>query len=126
MKADTQQHTPQAGAFTPGPWRIGYADESEQEALSYDTITITPVRNDGLISLDTLAEVTFEDDARLIAAAPCLLAALTEMLAEIEYNEMERHDGHPRGCGWVRVCTKARAVIRRATPVSETPTEESR
>jgi hypothetical protein len=39
--------------------------------------------------------------------------ALSDTMDEIKYHGLERHDDHPRGCGWVRVCTPARAVLEK-------------
>ena len=86
---------------TPGPWHIGvrtfhagrdvYVPKGEPVAVADDAITATPEA---------------EANARLIAAAPDMLAALRELVV----NNM----GHPKGIT-VPQLDKARAAIAKAT-----------
>lgn len=114
-----------AAGHTPGPWRVGFADETEEEALLYESVEILQV-TDKLIPY-TVAEVPIhgfsempEDgatpegralaDARLIAAAPDLLDALRKLVASYPGSA----DKHVDGC-WCDLHV-ARAAIARATP----------
>lgn len=58
-------------------------------------------------------------NSELIAAAPKLLDALIEALAEIRYCHADmltpEERAHPRGSGWARVWDKAVAAIAEAT-----------
>lgn len=110
---------------TPGPWRVGYSDETEAEALEHDTIVVTRVTNKLIpeeiceVAVPFLSEMPDDGsapieralaDARLIAAAPDLLAALVAMNALAE--------GPPAGVTVAmkrEVITNARAAIRKAT-----------
>ncbi len=64
MSASPATHERAAAAHTPGPWEVGYALWSEDGNVMYE-----------LIGVKTASAL----DARLIAAAPDLLAALREL-----------------------------------------------
>lgn len=63
----------------------------------------------GVFADDDESEAEAKSDARLIASAPDLLAALTRLLATTDNANTERHDP---GCGCV--FHEARAAITRA------------
>jgi hypothetical protein len=72
---------------TPGPWHIGvrtfhagrdvYGPKGEPVAVADDAITATPEA---------------EANARLIAAAPCLLACLEALVGEADLGEVDLDD----------------------------------
>ena len=81
---------------TPGPWQYG-------------------IGNDGasIVSGDVVIGHTFEpDDARLIAAAPDLLAALIEAVAEFDAANNELDNGYFHDTGAIVL---ARNAIAKAT-----------
>lgn len=84
---------------TPGPWQEGESHESKVDIISEKFVLIATVKG-GIAS-----SAPKNANARLIAAAPDLLAALSELLAEAE----EFHN--PNTEGW----NMARAAIARAT-----------
>ena len=90
---------------TPGPWKYdGQGDGNKQLPIRSRGNIIAAIRGSGTL-----------DDARLIAAAPDLLAALHE-LAEIgEGGVIERREtGKPTWIALKAVATIARAAIAKA------------
>lgn len=71
LRETERARSPVTTQHTPGPWRIK------------DTVDGPSIRANG----ERVAEVYFESDARLIAAAPQLLKALRDLLGEIDENE---------------------------------------
>jgi hypothetical protein len=111
IKADSPQ---QAAEFC----REFTCEMAAGEALDCDGETfgaLVDVQGD----LDHSQSVTIDfEGERMRKAAPQLLAALEEAVAEIEYwhadllSQDERR--HPRGSGWARVYAKAKAAIAEA------------
>lgn len=109
---------------TPGPWyvfreegiaggpgRIYIAESKEDRVIAEIEMTID-VLKDGVIIPDTLLEKAGAD-ARLIAAAPDLLAALEDLL-EIERRDNLTDPDYVVGDSWrEEVWNRARAVIAR-------------
>jgi hypothetical protein len=103
-----------------GNWRIAteqadmlYIEEDHGRAWNNPTICllyqdITPTDSVGCIDLEALPNAAA--NARLIAAAPELLAALEDLLGEFDENEV--------GAGTSVRIGKARAAIARARGVS--------
>jgi hypothetical protein len=99
-------------SFTPGPWHVSHppTDEglvilgprSEDKFAAVVATVHGPYR--GEIDQNT------SDDARLIAAAPLLLASLEEMVGERPAHE------------WSAVYERAHAAIAAALPPTESPT----
>jgi hypothetical protein len=94
-------------AHTPGPWFVHEIDDG----VSYLIGSVG--------SLDIRAPVSMEDagsmmaDARLIAAAPDLLAVLVAITDEMQ---VALSSGEPRPAKWFeRRILRARAAIKRAT-----------
>jgi hypothetical protein len=89
---------------TPGPWHIGvrtfhagrdvYGPKGEPVAVADDAITATPEA---------------EANARLIAAAPCLLACLEALVGEADLGEVDLDDDDRAKL------EQARAAIAKAT-----------
>lgn len=106
--ADTKKAGP-----TPGPWKIAegrfnYHDEAERDAwgsIEGDECYLATVWADA-----TRLRRDAEANARLIAAAPDLLEALTGLLADIEdYQTRNQLGGHDNHCQ-----VMARAAIEKA------------
>ena len=105
--------------FTPGPWQrrddwtgrltiIGNVDGEElHDGPAYSYTTICDVNDDG----DDAADEAHAN-ARLIAAAPDLLAALTGLLTHTHIAESDPADWEPEDHA---VESAARAAIARAT-----------
>ena len=125
MATRTEQHTP-------GPWAVGpYGSDLEIQGGGIQLARVRTTR----AGVDELAEpraVPIPEagaNARLIAAAPDLLAALLAMIAYREEWEASDQDGHHFMCDMLDVeeaaCTcgldAARAAIAKATA---TPTQE--
>lgn len=97
-------------AHTPGPWRVGDVGHT----------VFGPKRPDGALPPIIIAgDVRRREDARLMAAAPDLLAALRDLVRA--YEDMA-HDylGYPSDVA-VPVPEAARAAIRAATGDEVTP-----
>lgn len=103
--------------FTPGPWKIGFSDGSGvaddyRDCGAYLTTSPddTPVVRGGTDDGEMAIGVLNPSDATLIASAPDLYAALSDMLAEAS--------GNPKSCGHDFSCVcvgdKARAALAKA------------
>ena len=90
---------------TPGPWNVGDDSPNDYEGPIIDTRD----RAVAVITIDHETESTPEDraNARLIAAAPELLAAL------IELEQFTDHEARPLAS--VKLYAQARAAIAKAT-----------
>lgn len=107
------------GAHTPGTWRV-----LAQEADSTDPWTISANGSDlaEVFSRETNfgPKATHEEalaNARLMAAAPKMLAALEEVVPFLEDREDAGHNGHvfiPNEA--MRLLMEVRAAIAKATP----------
>jgi hypothetical protein len=96
---------------TPGPWIIEQRVNSMQTIIRY--VGANPASLDGR-DIASVAEYPAQADARLIASAPELLAALTESLRWIAKVAAD-HDDDPVLHGQaLRAHDKARAAIRKA------------
>lgn len=93
---------------TPGPW---FYDLGATEALivEEDGATVAEIRT----TYQTTAHRSLEANARLMAAAPDLLAALTDLylVAKEQLDQTATHDGL-NNWQWL---ARARAAIRKAT-----------
>ncbi len=90
---------------TPGPW-LAY-NEADCPATVF---VIVGPENEHIATLSDTAQSA--PDARLIAQAPRLLAALKDMTAGWRY--IRRHHGDLYGVGWDRCEIEARAAIAAA------------
>lgn len=96
---------------TPGPWVV----DTARRARGYMTAIFhsdTAVADIPCINGDPSADAEATANARLIAAAPDLLAALRETLGELE--ALRDSLPHPRPTAESAVTHRARAVIARA------------
>lgn len=87
---------------TPGPWKVTKAPENVRADFTICAYTCSPIA-DMLQGHDAL------DNARLMAAAPELLAALVEVMGRVP-PDLERADAAMN-----RAMTAARAAIAKAT-----------
>ena len=105
------------GAHTPGPWTIGapalrhmeamiLARQTHPEMRSTDSLSIAHV--DSVDGFGTNGIGESAANARLIAAAPDLLAALREVVTWA-------HNPDPDGGAGAAMWERARAAIRKAT-----------
>ena len=92
---------------TPGPWRIQGEEVLSDFTESPAVYRVIRDRSERWTALVEVGDDEGEATARLIAAAPDILAALVRM---VEENEPAREDS-PRRDGW----NLARAAIRKAT-----------
>ena len=96
-------------AHTPGPWKIGNGTKANIISLrTYDTVARCEVEFGGSVSVPE----TITANARLIAAAPDLLEALTMF---VEYLDADDQDDTAKGIAKDIAETKARAAIAKAT-----------
>ena len=98
------------GKHTPGPWRVVPCTLEGAGALRRDIISDGAEFSPAYVGGDIL-----EDDARLIAAAPDILEALRELLAErCALEEPEQFDAAGNWTSDSPASKKARAAIRKA------------
>jgi hypothetical protein len=81
---------------TPGPWEVGYHDKHGQRTVLSQHIEICTCWHHSVGAI----EKEMEANARLIAAAPDLLAALKK--ATHELNAIRARDGAPQHISWDR------------------------
>lgn len=101
--------------FAPGPWVVGPADDTVVTRLGADGVRYEIASIDGDYNDPDLWPV-MEANARLIAAAPDLLAALQrcQKALAILLDPETRKAGGPDMLGWVYCCgaeTQAREAI---------------
>jgi hypothetical protein len=110
---ENKDSAPPKGAHTPGPWRVSsparYGNRKEIFGLSNEHVA-------GVGDLgEQVAPFDSEANARLIAAAPELLAALEwttdRFAAAVQHDKAENELAD---CGHCGVIEEARAVIRKA------------
>lgn len=89
---------------TPGPWRVGIADWSDAGNARYE-----------LHGIKTISVA----DARLIAAAPDLLASLQRMLAQFESEIRNEYEGTSMLDERLAEADHASAAIAKATGIKE-------
>ncbi len=82
--------------FMPGPWEVGELDHAGQRIVRGEHIEICTCWHHSVESIEKEMEV----NARLIAAAPDLLAALQK--ATHELNAIRARDGAPQHIAWDR------------------------
>ena len=99
-------------AYTPGPWSIwNFSDDPRHVAVGPDVgglaiADVVACNAHGCYTAET--ESRGQANARLIAAAPDLLAALREIVAAVESGDI---DGYSPSGDWFR---EARAAIAKA------------
>lgn len=104
--------TEQRATFTPGPWRVDDGDTSLRVRATQRPWHCVALVTGGVDAADieTPHGPVYQANARLIAAAPSLYAALKELLADIEdyqsRNHLGGHDNHAQ--------VMARAALARA------------
>ena len=85
--------TEEKPAHTPGPWRVGAGNgegsifcAEGRMTFSKKGTTLHPICNmvDGPMSFHAVGEAEDEANARLIAAAPCMLEALRNLVMDWE------------------------------------------
>lgn len=105
--------TPIRAAHTPGPWDIQYEDD----ALGNRSINVYPTCF-GVISTGNHSQAVSMANARLIAAAPELLAALKDSVNQLETSpywiEQIMGKSSPAIAGILQTCRNARAAIAKA------------
>ena len=89
-------------AHTPGPWHIK------------GELTRRAIKNAAGKTVVVIERWTTEEDARLISAAPDMLAALDEALDYFEEREDINYDGTGSNVA-MSLATEIRAAIRKAT-----------
>lgn len=100
-----------AVAHTPSPWEVNWAGSSKNGQFVYDEVYVYAPScgvDDIAIAADIVDPLTGKpsiENARLIAAAPEMLAALMTVVKE----------GLPDGPGYAPIEAAARAAIARAT-----------
>lgn len=104
-----------AAKHTPGPWIVSHAGTGRDGKFVIDEYFVTVDGADMAIAADIIDPITgklSEANARLIAAAPDLLAALQELADDIS----ERHDLTSRSTnpGIKNTVAAARAAIAKA------------
>lgn len=83
---DTQPSV--ARLFTPGPWHVGYVDGNGQSVVLGEHVEICTCWHHSIGSI----EREMRGNAKLIAAAPTLYAALAEMRRQFTWgNPDQRH-----------------------------------
>ena len=88
--------------YTPGPWEVDPKAQCRiREIQNLDTVATT--------GCDGSHRDEWEANARLIAAAPDLLAALKDLIADVENVDSEANDWSQQVC-----VMNARAAIARA------------
>ena len=95
---------------TPGPWKT-------QTHISLDRLEIRDAdgRRIAVCAMDfPMSAKTHDANARLIAAAPELLAALAEAVDELEQMHRHYYGNCPGGCPACVAIDKARAAIAKA------------
>lgn len=103
-----QGAAPDNAQHTPGPWRPVWTTGAVTGwAIIPDGYNVAPIARVGL--QNAIPERREEADARLIAAAPDLLAALRDCMADLE------HYASTHGPGPDGRLAKARAAVRAAT-----------
>lgn len=101
---------------TPGPWRIG----THKEASEAGTTNLPVWGPDGQATCwveDRGGET--RDNARLIAAAPAMLAALVRMLDQAEGCWQHHYGENPEGGPVPEHIAMARAAIASASPCGQ-------
>ena len=109
------------GGYTPGPWHYGKAYNSEGGSVPFDYVSPGFYDNPGIIGANGVTVVGCDEyyvfnspeDARLIAAAPDLLEALSdmvEMATALGPNNWDISDMSDEGA----ILIAARAAIARA------------
>lgn len=93
---------------TPGPWRFHH---NEGQTFNFITDKYNNCIAKALINEHHIPADVAEENARLIAAAPELLEALKNILADVEYSEKEI----PAGAIGQRQIRAAKAAIQKAT-----------
>jgi hypothetical protein len=115
-----------SGAFTPGPWFIAHRDGTDIHVCAPDDGSVDDPWNIALVvgacgyPNDPRTGCT-EGNARLIAAAPDLYAAMSDMLAGWRY--IRKHHGDLYGVGWDRAEKAATAALAKAHPPATEKTE---
>lgn len=99
----TQKHTP-------GPWH-----RNIKPATKYNTIFAGRNTHVTRLAVEGKSEDEVEANCALIVAAPCLFAALREIVAAVEVGEV---DGYSPSGDWFR---EAKAALAKATGTT-TPT----
>jgi hypothetical protein len=89
---------------TKGPWSVRCNYFSRWEILYSGGVLAGISKHDDPASPPPVNET--EANARLIAAAPELLEALTEVIADLQFSEVEQH---------ANLVTMARAALAKAT-----------
>ena len=98
---------------TPGPWTVDYTDYNLR-IYSGDLLIAEVNGSTEHIKVRGLDEETTEANARLIAAAPDLLATLEQVLARVETLNLFTERGEE-----AKVVEQARAAIGKATGRSD-------
>ena len=98
---------------TPGPWTVDYTDD-HLRLYAGDLLIVEVNGSTEHIKVRGLDEETTEANARLIAAAPDLLAALERILARVETLNLFTERGEE-----AKVVEQARAAIGKATGRSD-------
>lgn len=102
----------QAVAFTPGPWNINWGDGNVVTKVFADGVIIGTVAGDAARDdKGTFSDPKTRANARLIAAAPELLAALQDILHVLSPH---MHPGDPLRA-YAETERKARAALAKAT-----------
>ena len=104
-----------ADKHTPGPWQVACHSWHASSVYSKDMDTIAtcvvPCVDDEAADSDADDEALKDANARLIAAAPDLLAALRLLLTET----IESGNGNANDFGWPTAVGLARFAIAKAT-----------
>ena len=95
---------------TPGPWEVVPSSRPGTGTRRRDIVSTGTVFNPSFIAGEALLE-----DARLISAAPELLATLAEAVDELEQMHRHYYGNCPVGCPACVAIDKARAAIAKAT-----------
>lgn len=104
--------------FTPGPWN---AEDGEALVFAANGLRVADAHCD---DQPDMSEDQEDANARLIAAAPELYAALTKLRDQVEtWAESEDSDGHSEIVNWTEMCEARAALALVDAPVS--PTGES-
>ena len=99
-------------APTPGPWVVWQEDQNRPTCIMphHDSPDYDARHARGIATIERYNEGETAANARLIAAAPDLLAALEKLLNEVEAAGNATADDY----GWPTVVPQARAAIARA------------
>ena len=101
-------------SHTPGPWEMGEYEMLDAHEIGYPIHAQTIKAQRGKIYiLDTTDDA--DANARTIASAPELLAALAEAVDELEQMHRHYYGNCPGGCPACVAIDKARAAIAKAT-----------